>query len=76
MYCQRPLVADLMPVDMVINLMCAVAPATARGTHLERGKETPIYNCTSGSKNPITWRDVETMATIHILQNPMHKMFW
>ena len=82
MYCQRLMVADLIPVDTVINLMCAVAPDIARKNAHEgesrggSGKEAAIFNCTSGSTNPITWGDVEAMATVHLRNNPMHKMFW
>lgn len=93
LFCQRDLIADLIPVDIVINLMCAVAPEIAAHRNNSTGgissgnkrhtttttasaHTTPIYNCTSGSMNPITWGDVETISLEHILNYPMNKMFW
>jgi alcohol-forming fatty acyl-CoA reductase len=42
--CYRDLVADLVPVDVCINLMISVAWHTA----VSRPKKIVVYNCTSG----------------------------
>lgn len=42
--CYRDLVADLVPVDVCINLMISVAWHTA----VSRPKKMMVYNCTSG----------------------------
>ena len=53
--------ADIIPVDIVINLMCAVAFKTAGQYDRNAGKrpsEIPVYNCNSGSDNPMTWGEL------------------
>ena len=55
------LAADIVPVDTVINLMCAVAHKTARqhdGVSGERPAEVPVYNCNSSTDNPVTWGEL------------------
>lgn len=74
MYVKRECVADLIPVDMVINVMCAVA-----NKHSTRGIEQlniPVYNCTSGSLNPITWADIETWGLNYLRVFPYENMLW
>ncbi|XP_007941384.1 fatty acyl-CoA reductase 2 [Orycteropus afer afer] len=44
-------VADLVPVDIVVNLTLAVGWYTA----VQRPKSTLIYHCTSGNINPCNW---------------------
>ena len=36
----------------------------------------PVYNCTSGAVNPITWGWVESNALPIILRNPFEGIFW
>ena len=55
------LVADIIPVDTVINLMCAVALKTARQHDRKAGKrpaEVPVYNCNSSTDSPVTWGQI------------------
>lgn len=59
-------VADLIPVDVVINLMITAAWYT--GT--KKPNELMIYNCTSGSLNPLTWNEIEKIAFAAILRYP------
>ncbi|KAI9556289.1 hypothetical protein GHT06_018863 [Daphnia sinensis] len=47
------LVADLVPVDIAINLM--IAAAWHRGTSDKSSETIVVYNCSSGALNPITW---------------------
>lgn len=59
-------VADLIPVDTVINLMITAAWNT--GT--KPSNEIMIYNCTSGQLNGITWGDIERIAFPILLRYP------
>ena len=55
------MVADIIPVDTVINLMCAVAHKTAEQYDRRAGKrptEVPVYNCNSSTDNPLTWGEL------------------
>lgn len=63
---QSDAVADLIPVDTVINLMITAAWDT--GT--KPSNEIKIYNCTSGSLNKITWCDIERIAFPILLRYP------
>uniref|UniRef100_A0A8C8E142 Fatty acyl-CoA reductase n=1 Tax=Oryzias sinensis TaxID=183150 RepID=A0A8C8E142_9TELE len=47
-------VADLIPVDVVVNLTLAVGWYTA----VHRPKTTLVYNCTSGGINPFHWGEI------------------
>ena len=54
MHIEKEFVADLIPVDVVINAMVVAAWKTAQDY---TGKPTipPVYNVTSSSIRPITW---------------------
>ena len=47
-------VADIIPVDLVVNMILAAAWLTV----LTKPGKVPIYHCTSGATNPITWGEV------------------
>lgn len=64
-------VADLIPVDMVINLMVTVAWHTAT----TRPQGIPIYNCTSGTLNSIKWGDIERLVFPLNLHYPSLQVF-
>jgi len=64
-------VADLIPVDVVINLMITVAWYTATRSQ----NSTMIYNCTSGLINPITWTYIEKSAFPCLLKYPSLEVF-
>lgn len=49
--CEKNCIADIVPVDIVINLMIAAAWRTA--TH--KTDHLSIYNCSTGQRHPITW---------------------
>ena len=60
MYVLPDNIADLVPVDTVINLMCAVAYKTSLQYNKVTDKKPikiPVYNCNSGTTKPITWRE-------------------
>lgn len=63
--------ADIIPVDVVINLMISVAWYTA--TH--RPNSIMVYNCTSGSINKITWDDIMSVTYPLLLKYPSSEVF-
>ena len=74
MLVSREKVADLIPVDVAINAM--IVAAWKIGTRSRFDRSIPIYNCTSGSVNPITWGNIEEWALVSLLKYPMDTMVW
>ncbi|XP_035232350.1 putative fatty acyl-CoA reductase CG5065 [Stegodyphus dumicola] len=71
MHCKSSSIADLIPVDVVINLVITVAWYTAS----HRPNSILVYNCSSGSINKVTWGAVEQLAIPLILRHPSHEIF-
>lgn len=74
-------VADIVPVDVVINLMCVMATKLGSDNNNVEGatqikKSIPIYNCTSGLINPITWKEIMDKIIPGIAKYPLEKMVW
>ncbi|KAF7492661.1 Putative fatty acyl-CoA reductase [Sarcoptes scabiei] len=63
--------ADLIPVDIVINLMITVAWITAT----KNSNQIKIYNCTSGTLNTLKWRQVENFVFQMIKTYPSIQVF-
>ncbi|GFT08982.1 putative fatty acyl-CoA reductase CG5065 [Trichonephila clavipes] len=72
MHCKSSNIADLIPVDVVINLVITVAWYTAS----HRPNSILVYNCCSGSSNKLTWGGVERLAIPLILRHPSHGVFF
>ncbi|XP_014485818.1 PREDICTED: putative fatty acyl-CoA reductase CG5065 [Dinoponera quadriceps] len=72
MLCHENMVADLVPVDMVINLMICAAWRTA--TH--RTDTISIYNCCTGQQNPITWKHFIELSFKYSRLHPMNDLVW
>nr|XP_018903111.1 PREDICTED: putative fatty acyl-CoA reductase CG5065 [Bemisia tabaci] len=70
--CHRNKVGDLIPVDIVVNLMITVAWSTAT----ENSKTIKVYNCTSGSTNPIKWGELENWGRDSVLSHPFTNVVW
>ncbi|GFG36353.1 hypothetical protein Cfor_05960, partial [Coptotermes formosanus] len=66
-------VADLVPVDMCVNAMIAIAWETATSNH--RG-QTKVYNFVSGAQNPITWKEYWSICVQKIIENPTAHAQW
>ena len=64
----------MVPVDVCINLMCVLAWKAA--TSPAPDTEPPVYNCTSGGVNPLTWGRGETEGLPILLRNPYEGVFW
>ena len=65
-------IADIVPVDIPVNLM--IATAWFRGT--SRTKETIVYNCSTGQINCLKWGVVERILNTCIIKNPYENIFW
>lgn len=72
MLCHEDKVADLVPVDIVINLMICAAWKTAKCEN----KNIPVYNCCTGQQNPITWRQFVNLSFKYIRLHPVTNTIW
>lgn len=64
-------IADLIPVDAVINVMITAAWSVST----KPTNQLMIYNVTSGQENPITWGDIERIAFPVLLRYPSVEVF-
>ncbi|EFX77194.1 hypothetical protein DAPPUDRAFT_54548 [Daphnia pulex] len=66
------LVGDMIPVDISINLMIAAAWKSAiGGMH-----EAKVYNCVTGSHNPVTWGQFNQYGIAAWKRFPTKDMAW
>ncbi|PSN30813.1 putative fatty acyl-CoA reductase [Blattella germanica] len=70
--CDQNLTMDLIPVDFVVNTLIGVAWHTAT----YRPNTVRVYNCTSGSVNPISWQDFGILTQRHACTNPTRYVMW
>lgn len=73
MLCHDNKIADLVPVDMVINLMICAAWRTA--TNRPSGG-IQVYNCCTGQQMPITWKTFIDHCFIFMRKNPLGELVW
>eukprot|EP00075_Anas_platyrhynchos_P024184 XP_027313437.1 fatty acyl-CoA reductase 2 isoform X3 [Anas platyrhynchos] len=64
-------VADMIPVDVVINLTLAAGWYTA----VHRPKNMLVYNCTTGGINPFFWGEMEQYVMSTFKRNPLEQAF-
>ncbi|XP_015271252.1 PREDICTED: fatty acyl-CoA reductase 1-like [Gekko japonicus] len=69
--CNLDAVADIIPVDVAINLILAAGWYTA----VHRPKSMLIYNCTTGGINPFCWGEMENYVIATYKRNPLEKAF-
>ncbi|XP_033007971.1 fatty acyl-CoA reductase 1 isoform X4 [Lacerta agilis] len=62
-------VADLIPVDVVIN--ATIAAAWYSGVN--RPRNIMVYNCTTGGTNPFHWGEVESYINLTFKRNPLEQ---
>jgi len=72
LYCKRACTADMVPVDLCINLLCCVAWQTAR----DAPGSVKVYNFTSGGLNPVTWGEVESLCRSAIPKAAYEGALW
>ncbi|NXN45484.1 FACR1 reductase, partial [Rhinoptilus africanus] len=64
-------VADMIPVDVAINLTLAAGWFTA----VHRPKNLLVYNCTTGGINPFFWGEMEQYVMSTFKRNPLEQAF-
>ncbi|XP_061438515.1 fatty acyl-CoA reductase 2 isoform X2 [Rhineura floridana] len=69
--CNTGAVADIIPVDVAINLTLAAGWYTA----VHRPKSMLVYNCTTGNINPFRWGEMEYHVISTFKRNPLEKAF-
>ncbi|KTG34876.1 hypothetical protein cypCar_00027324 [Cyprinus carpio] len=67
-------VADLVPVDVVINTTLAAAWYSGSQRHA-RPRSLLVYNCTTGGINPFHWGEVEYCINMTFKTNPLEQAF-
>ncbi len=71
----RTCLGDFIPVDTVIRLLCVVARTTDK--NFAAGvTNIPVYNCTSGGTNPITWGSIAEIIVRLSRSHPSHRLLW
>lgn len=69
------LVGDMIPVDIAINLMIAAGWKSAIGG-MQQDNEAKVYNCVTGSHNPVTWRMFNQYGMAGWKEYPTKDMAW
>ena len=64
----------MVPVDVCINLMCVLAWKVA--TSPAPDTQPPVYNCTSGGVNPLTWGQWEDEGLDIVAKYPFEGVLW
>lgn len=64
--------ADVVPVDVVINLMIAAAWRTAT----TKPSSPSIYNCVTGQQRPITWGKFVELCIENTRKHPLEGVFY
>ncbi|KAM3609502.1 uncharacterized protein V6R79_015928 [Siganus canaliculatus] len=67
-------VADLVPVDVVINTTLAAAWYSG-SQRFNRPRNILVYNCTTGGINPFRWGEVEYHVISTFKRNPLEQAF-
>lgn len=70
--CEKEFVADMVPVDIVINLMITAAWRTATA----KPNGMTIYNCCTGQRHPITWGKFVSHAIAQVRKHPLEDCLW
>ncbi|XP_075568144.1 fatty acyl-CoA reductase 1 isoform X5 [Pelecanus crispus] len=63
--------ADLVPVDVVVNMTLAAAWYSG----VNRPSNIMVYNCTTGGTNPFHWGEVEYHVISTFKRNPLEQAF-
>lgn len=66
MLCHPDKIADFVPVDMVINLMLVAACRTAESPT----KDIHVYNCSTGHRNGVSWKDFINLCFVYMRKHP------
>jgi len=63
-------IMDVIPVDLVANTILAASWYTA---HNPPGKRLPIYHISSGTANPVTWRELASVVSGFYTRRPTNR---
>ncbi|KAM6359819.1 fatty acyl-CoA reductase 1 isoform 3-T5 [Alca torda] len=66
--------ADLVPVDVVVNATLAAAWYSGVNRY-NRPRKVMVYNCTTGGTNPFHWGEVEYHVISTFKRNPLEQAF-
>jgi fatty acyl-CoA reductase len=66
-------VADMVPVDLPINMLIAVG--WYRASLARTLTSPPIFHITTGGLNPFTWGEMEPLVTTYFKKNPLDSCF-
>lgn len=67
--------ADIIPADIVINVIIAAAWRTAITNITKTNKKLPVYNCVM-NRNAITWGKFMELGLRKWIQNPLEDPLW
>jgi len=70
--CNDRYLVDIIPVDIVVDSLIVAAWHTST---FRRGS-IPVYNCTSGTLNPIYWHELGNLTLKHSLTTPSKYLQW
>ncbi|KAB7508033.1 putative fatty acyl-CoA reductase [Armadillidium nasatum] len=71
-YCNSSITADIIPVDVPINLMIVSAWYTAS----HRRENVKVFNCVSGAECPITWGEFQAYGMRALKINVLNDIIW
>ena len=72
MIADHRVVADLVPVDLPVNMMIAVAWYRAQ---VKGQQNAMIFHSTTGGLNPFTWGEIENHVMAYFKKNPLDSCF-
>lgn len=70
--CERDFLCDVVPVDIVINLVITSAWRTAT----TKSREMKVYNCVTGRQQPITWGEFVDLSIRYMIKHPLEGAIW
>lgn len=73
--CENDYVTDMVPVDIVTNLMIVTAWVT-NVTATTKSPEIKVYNCVTSKQNQLTWREFVCTSIMHMIQHPFEDILW
>lgn len=69
---QKGFVCDVVPVDIVTNVMIAAAWQMVRTKPVQLN----VFNCVTSKQNPITWGAFCDKSIENLIKNPMESAIW
>lgn len=70
--CEKDYLCDVIPVDIVINLVITAAWRTAT----TKSHDMKIYNCVTSRQQPITWGEFVGYSIKNMIRHPMEGVIW